>query len=169
MPWPTDGLLCGKRHTPGAGSVESMAFSPSTARTASRCAALGLVAALALASCSAAPSVEDADVPAWKAKALPSASGVLLEDSGKILKREPLVKSAAVPAGDYTLTVACDGGGKAFFAVSADGRSITEAGAACNGSYETARVDLPSDGTVVVTTSSVDVPLIYAYQLVPAK
>ncbi len=127
------------------------------------------MAALALASCSAAPSVEDADVPAWKAKVLPSASSVVLEDSGKILKREPLVKSTAVPAGDYTLTVACDGGGKAFFTVSADGREITEAGAACNGSYETARVDLPSGGTVEVTASSVDVPLIYAYQLAAAR
>ncbi len=136
-----------------------------------RCAALGLVAAstLAVASCSAAPSVEDADIPAWKAKVLPSAAGIVMEDSGKILKREPLVKSAAVPAGDYTLTVACDGGGKAFFAVSSDGRDITEAGAACNGSYETSKVDLPSGGTVKITTSSVDVPLIYAYQLVPAR
>lgn len=136
-----------------------------------RCAALGLISAstLAVASCSAAPSVEDADVPAWKAKVLPSAAGIVMEDAGKILKREPLVKSAAVPAGDYTLTVACDGGGKAFFAVSSDGQDITEAGAACNGSYETSRVDLPSGGTVKITTSSVDVPLIYAYQLVPAK
>jgi hypothetical protein len=134
-----------------------------------RCAALGLIAALALASCSAAPSVEDADVPAWKAKVLPSAAGVVMEDSGKILKREPLVKSASVPAGDYTLSVACDGGGKAFFAVSSDGQDITEAGAACNGSYETSRVHLPSGGLVKITTSSVDVPLIYAYQLVPAR
>jgi len=146
-----------------------MAFLPSTARGALRCAALGLTAALALASCTPAPSVEDADVPAWKAKVLPSAAGIVLEDSGKILKREPLVKSATVPAGGYTLTVACDGGGKAFFAVSAGGRGITEAGAACNGSYESARVDLPSGGTVEITTSSVDVPLIYAYQLVPAS
>lgn len=146
-----------------------MAFLPSTARAVLRCAALGFMAALALASCSAAPSVEDADVPAWKAKVLPAATGIALEDSGKLLKREPLVKAAEVPAGDYTLTVACDGGGKAFFAVSSGGREITEAGAACNGSYETARVALPDGGTVKVTTNSVDVPLLYAYQLVPAR
>ncbi|WP_426299606.1 hypothetical protein [Arthrobacter sp. R-11] len=148
-----------------------MAFLPSTTRAASRCAALGLMvaSALAVASCSAAPSIEDADVPAWKAKVLPSAAGVVMEDSGKILKREPLVKSAAVPAGDYTLTVACDGGGKAFFEVSSGGQDLTEAGAACNGSYETTRAELPSGGTVKITTNSVDVPLLYAYQLVPAR
>ncbi len=127
------------------------------------------MAALALASCSAAPSVEDADVPAWKAKVLPSASTVAMEGSGKMLKREPAVQEAEVPAGNYTLTVACDGGGKAFFAVSSGGREITEAGAACNGSYEATRVVLPAAGTVRITASSVDVPLIYAYQLVPAQ
>jgi hypothetical protein len=148
-----------------------MVFLPSTARAVRRSAALGLVAALAfaVASCSAAPSVEDADVPAWKAKVLPSAAGIALEDSGKILKREPLAKEAEVPAGNYVLAVACDGGGKAFFAVSSGGREITEAGAACNGSYETARVSMPAGGTVKITASSVDVPLLYAYQLVPAS
>lgn len=142
-----------------------MAFLPSTARAAGFAA---LVAAtLATTSCSATPSVSEADVPAWKAKVLPSASAVVMEGSGKMLKREPAAQEAAVPAGKYTLAVACDGGGKAFFAVSSGGRDITEAGAACNGSYETTGVVLPSAGTVKVTASSVDVPLIYAYQLVP--
>jgi hypothetical protein len=149
-----------------------MAFFSSTARAVGRISGLGVMAAaaLAMASCSATPSVNDADVPAWKATTLPSASGIVMEDSGKILKREPLVKEAAgIPAGTYTLTVACDGGGKAFFAVASNGRDITEAGAACNGSYETARVVLPSAGTLTITTSSVDAPLLYAYQLVPGK
>lgn len=124
---------------------------------------------LCAAACSPVRSVESADVPAWRASALPPASGIVLEDAGRILNREPAEKSAAaVPAGRYTLTVSCDGGGKAFFEVSLDGRRLTEAGAACNGSRESARITLPAAGSVKISAASVDAPLIYAYHLAPA-
>lgn len=145
-----------------------MAFHPSTWR---RVALLAIGAGtLAVTACSPAGSITDANVPAWKATTIPTAAGIVLEDSGKILNRDPLVKSLAnVTAGTYTLTVACDGGGKAFFAVSAAGKHIVEAGAACNGSRETSRIKVPSTGPLSISTSSVDAPLIYAYQLVPAS
>jgi hypothetical protein len=130
--------------------------------------AAALAVVLSASACSPVRSVESADVPAWKATALPSASGIVLEDAGKILNRAPIAKTAAVPAGRYTLTVSCDGGGKAFFEVSLDGRLLTEAGAACNGSRETAAISLPAAGTVTISTSSVDAPLIYGYHLAPA-
>ncbi len=121
---------------------------------------------LACPACSSAGSIESVDVPSWKATALPSASGVVLEDAGKILNRDPIVKTAAgVGAGSYVLTMTCDGGGKAFFEVSLDGGKLTEAGAACNGSRETARIKVPAAGTVQISTASVDAPLIYAYHL----
>lgn len=120
----------------------------------------------AASACSPAVSIENADVPAWKATALPAASGTVIEDAGKILNREPLVKDAAdVPAGAYTLTMTCDGGGKAFFTVTSGGTRIAEAGAACNGSRERARITVPAAGTVQISTSSVDAPLLYAYHL----
>jgi len=127
--------------------------------------------ALALAGCSQGTSVEKADVPQWRATALPSSpAGAVLQDSGKILNRDPIVREAAkVPAGNYTLTAVCDGTGKAFFAVSLDGRAVTEAGAACNGRQESTRISLPAAGRVEVSTSSVDAPLLYAYRLVPAQ
>ncbi|HEX9089578.1 MAG TPA: hypothetical protein VF867_18955 [Arthrobacter sp.] len=132
--------------------------------------AAGAAVVLAAAACSPAGSIESADVPAWKATALPSAGGIVLEDSGKILTRDPIVKAApAIGAGTYVLTSSCDGGGKAFFKVSLDGAPLSEAGAACNGSRETARIKVPAAGTLEISTSSVDAPLIYAYQLVPAE
>jgi hypothetical protein len=132
-------------------------------------AAAGAVVVLAATSCSPAGSIESADVPAWKATALPSARGIVLEDAGKILNRDPIVKDASgIPAGSYTLTVSCDGGGKAFFTVTLDGKQLVEAGAACNGSRETAKITIPASGKVQLSTSSVDAPLIYAYQLVPS-
>ena len=138
---------------------------PQRFAAAAACAAV----VLAASACSPAGSIESADVQAWKATALPSAGGTVLEDAGKILNRDPIVKTAAgVPAGTYTLTMSCDGGGKAFFGVSLDGARITEAGAACNGSRETARIKVPAAGTLEVSTASVDAPLIYAYHLVPA-
>lgn len=73
----------------------------------------------------------------------------------------------SIAAGTYTLTVACDGGGKAFFDVSVSGKQLTEAGAACNGSRETARIKIAAAGPLSISASSVDAPLIYAYQLVP--
>ena len=92
------------------------------------------------------------------------------EDAGKILNRDPLVKTApGIGPGTYVLTITCDGGGKAFFDVSLDGTRLSEAGAACNGSRETARIKVPAAGTLQISTSSVDAPLIYAYQLAPAQ
>jgi hypothetical protein len=133
-------------------------------RTLTGAAAAAVV--LAAAACSPAGSIENADVPAWKATALPSAPGTVLEDAGKILNRDPVVRTAArVPAGTYTLTMTCDGGGKAFIAVSLDGRQLAEAGAACNGSRETTRLKVPAAGDVTLSTSSVDAPLLYAYHL----
>ena len=137
-----------------------------------RRAALGVAAGaavvLAAAACSPAGSIESADVPEWKATALPSAAGIVVEDAGKILNRDPIVKTApGIGAGTYVLTVTCDGGGKAFFDVSLDGENLTEAGAACNGSRETARLTVPSAGTLQISTTSVDAPIIYAYHLVP--
>lgn len=132
-------------------------------------AAAGAAVVLATAACSPVGSVESADVPAWKATALPSADGIVLEDSGKILNRDPIVKAApGIGAGTYLLTMSCDGGGKAFFVASLDGARLNEAGAACNGSRETARIKVPAAGTLQISTSSVDAPLIYAYQLAPA-
>ncbi|MET1064531.1 MAG: hypothetical protein ABWX85_06130 [Arthrobacter sp.] len=133
-------------------------------------AAAGAAVVLAAAACSPAASIESADVQAWKATALPSADGVVLEDAGKILNRDPIVKAATgIAPGTYVLTITCDGGGKAFFEVSLDGVRLSEAGAACNGSRETARISVPAPGALQVSGSSVDAPLIYAYQLVPAE
>lgn len=129
------------------------------------------VLGLALTGCSPVNSVENADVPKWRATALPSSpAGVVRQDSGKILNRDRIVQEAArVPAGGYTLTAVCDGTGKAFFAVSLDGKAVAEAGAACNGRQESTRITLPVAGRVEISTSSVDAPLLYAYRLVPAQ
>jgi hypothetical protein len=126
-------------------------------------------AALALAGCSPVVSIENADVPEWQATALPPTPGAVIEDAGKILNRDRIIKEAAdVPAGRYVLTATCEGGGKAFFAVSLDGAMLADAGAACNGSRETTKITLPAAGTLEISASSVDAPLIYAYRLEPA-
>ena len=129
-----------------------------------------VAAVLALAACAPLVSIENADVPQWRATALPTASGTVLADAGKILNRDRIIEEAAnVPAGRYTLTATCEGGGKAFFAVSLNGAQLADHGAACNGSKETTRITLPEAGTLNISTSSVDAPLIYAYHLVPAE
>ena len=125
---------------------------------------------LVLPGCSPVVSIENADVPAWKATALPSAPGSVLEDAGKILNRDRIIQEAVtIPVGRYVLTATCEGGGKAFFAVSVDGKPIADAGAACNGSREITKLNVPQAGAVEISASSVDAPLIYAYQLVPAN
>jgi hypothetical protein len=141
------------------------------ARRPAAWAALGaLVMAAALTGCSPGLSVENADVPQWRATALPTDPGTLLQDEGKILNRDRISQEAAdVPAGRYTLSVTCEGGGKAFFAVSVDGVEIVDAGAACNGSLETTRFTVPSAGTLDISASSVDAPLIFAYQVTPTQ
>jgi hypothetical protein len=131
-------------------------------------AATGAAVVLGASACSPAGSIESADVATWKATALPSASGVVLADAGKILNRDPIAKDATVAAGSYTLTMTCDGGGKEFFEVSLNGKRLTEAGAACNGSRETARITVPAAGRLTISASSVDAPLIFAYHVVPA-
>ena len=137
-------------------------------RTLTGAAAAAVV--LAATACTPPGSIQGVDVPAWKATALPSAPGTVLEDAGKILNRDPIVRTASgVPAGTYTLTMTCDGGGKAFFAVSLAGRPLTEAGAACNGSRETARITVPAAGELKLSTSSVDAPIIYAYHLAASE
>lgn len=134
-------------------------------------ATLAAALGLAVAGCSPAGSVENADVPQWRATALPtSPAGIVLQDSGKILNRDHIVQEAAsVAAGSYTLTAVCAGTGKAFFEVSLDGKAVTEAGAACNGRPETTKISLPATGKVRISASSVDAPLLYAYQLAPAQ
>ncbi|NUS37335.1 MAG: hypothetical protein HOQ04_12935 [Pseudarthrobacter sp.] len=131
---------------------------------------LGLGTVFGLAACASPVSVENADVPKWRATALPEAPGVVLQDSGKILNRNRTAQQAAnVPAGRYTLTLVCDGSGKAFFNVTLDGKAVAEAGAACNGSKETTRITVPAAGRVEISGASVDAPLLYAYQLAPAQ
>lgn len=133
-------------------------------------AAVMPAAALTLAACSPVVSIENADVPEWQATALPSAAGAVLVDAGKILNRDHIVQDVSnLPAGRYTLTATCEGGGKAFFALSLNGSQVVDAGAACNGSREVTRITLPEPGKVEISTSSVDAPLIYAYHLVPAE
>jgi hypothetical protein len=131
--------------------------------------AITAAALLGVCGCQAPVNIENADVPAWKEKVLPTASGVVLEDSGKILNRDPLIKeSPSVPAGSYTLTMACDGGGKAYFAISSAGNKIADAAAACNGSLDVVKIKVPGTGAFSISTSSVDAPLIFAYHMVPA-
>lgn len=133
-------------------------------------AAVMPAAALTLAACSPVVSIENADAPEWQATALPSATGAVLVDAGKILNRDHIVQDVSnLPAGRYTLTATCEGGGKAFFALSLNGSQVVDAGAACNGSREVTRITLPEPGKVEISTSSVDAPLIYAYHLVPAE
>ncbi|ALV42208.1 hypothetical protein AU252_14535 [Pseudarthrobacter sulfonivorans] len=134
--------------------------------------ALSAVAAaavlLGVSGCAQQLSVENADVPAWKATAMPSASGIVAEDSGKILNAQPIDHSENVPAGKYTLTLVCEGGGKAFLAVRSGGKELADLGAACYGTPESRKITLPESGPLELSASSVDAPLIYAYQLVTA-
>jgi hypothetical protein len=123
---------------------------------------------LGVSGCAPKVSVENADVPAWKATALPSAGSIVAEDSGKILNARPVDHTENVPAGKYTLTLVCDGGGKAFLAVRSGGKEIADLGAACYSTRESVKITLPEAGPLELSASSVDAPLIYAYQLVTA-
>jgi hypothetical protein len=144
-----------------------MAFrSPSLPRALS--AAAAAAALLSVTACSAQVSVENADVPSWKATALPPASGTVAEDAGKLLNAQPVDRTAEVPAGSYTLTLVCEGGGKAFLAVRSAGKELADLGAACYGTRESAKLTLTESGTLEFSASSLDAPLIYAYRLVAA-
>jgi len=132
--------------------------------------ALSAVAAaavlLGVTGCAQQVSVENADVPVWKATALPSASGIVAGDAGKILNAHPIDHTENVPAGKYTLTLACDGGGKAFLAVRSGGKEIADLGAACYSTRESVKLTIAGAGPLELSISSVDAPVIYAYQLV---
>lgn len=97
---------------------------------------------------------------------MPSASGIVAEDAGKILNAQPIDHTENVPAGRYTLTLVCDGGGKAFLAVRSGGKEVVDLGAACYGARETAKITLTEAGPLELSASSVDAPTLYAYQLV---
>jgi uncharacterized protein (DUF2147 family) len=135
-----------------------------------RALSLAVAAAVLLGAsgCAQQLSVENADVPAWKATALPSATGVVAEDAGKILNAQPVDRTENVPAGRYTLTLVCEGGGKAFLAVRSGGKELADLRAACNGTRESVKITLTEDGPLELSASSVDAPLLYAYQLVSA-
>lgn len=144
-----------------------MALTPlSFPRALSGVAAAAVV--VAVSGCAQQLSVENADVPAWQATALPSATGVAAEDSGRILNAQPVDHTEDVPAGTYTLTLVCEGGGKAFLAVRSGGRELADLGAACYGTRESVKVTVPQSARLEISASSVDAPLIYAYQLVAA-
>jgi hypothetical protein len=135
-----------------------------------RALAAAAAAAVLLAGTGCAPrlSVEDADVPAWKATAMPSAGGIVAEASGKLLTARPVDRTEEFPAGTYTMTLVCDGGGKAFLAVRSGGKQVADLGAACYGMPERAKITLAADGPVEFSVSSVDAPVLYAYHVVPA-
>ena len=135
-------------------------------RALSAAAAAALL--LGVSGCAQQLSVENADVPAWKATALPSASGIVAEDAGKILNAQPVDRTENVSAGSYTLTLVCEGGGKAFLAVRSAGNELADLGAACYGTRESVKLTLAQDGPLELSASSVDAPLLYAYQLVSA-
>lgn len=141
-------------------------FPSSTRRALSAFAAAAVL--LGVSGCAQQLSVENSDVPAWKATAMPSASGIVAEDAGKILNAQPIDHTENVPAGTYTLTLVCDGGGKAFLAVRSGGKELADLGAACYGTRESVKITLPESGPLELSFSSVDAPLIYAYQLVTA-
>lgn len=121
---------------------------------------------LGMAGCAQQLSVENADVPAWKATAMPSASGMVAEDAGKILNAQPVDHTENVPAGKYKLTLVCEGGGKAFLAVRSGGKQVADLGAACYGARESVKITIAESGPLELSASSVDAPLIYAYQVV---
>jgi hypothetical protein len=139
---------------------------PSLPRALSAAAAAAVL--LGASGCAQQLSVENADVPAWKATAMPSAGGVVAEDAGKILNAQPVDRTEDVPAGTYTLTLVCEGGGKAFLAVRSSGKELADLGAACYGTRESVKLTLAEDGPLELSASSVDAPLLYAYQLVSA-
>jgi hypothetical protein len=141
-------------------------FPSSMPRALSAVVAAGVF--LGASGCAQQPSVENADVPAWKATALPSASGIVTEEAGKILNARPVDHTENVPAGKYTLTLVCDGGGKAFLAVRSGGKEIADLGAACYSTRESINFTLSEAGPLELSASSVDAPLIYAYRLVTA-
>ena len=126
-------------------------------------AAAGIVASLT--GCTQQLSVETADIPSWEATALPTTATVA-EGAGRILDTQPVISTENVPGGSYTLTLACEGGGKAFLTARAGEGELIRLGAACNGARESIKIDLPEAGPLEIAASSVDAPLLYAYHLV---
>lgn len=134
-------------------------------------AAAAAVVVCGTAACTPRTSIEEADIPAWKATALPvpdaSAGGRSTEVSGRLMDSRPADYAMDVAAGSYSLTLVCEGGGKAFLAVSSNGGELLDLGAACYGTRETAKLEVPG-GPLQFSVSSVDAPVLYAYQLVRA-
>lgn len=125
---------------------------------------------LSASACTPRVSIKDADVPAWQETALPSPGAgekAAVEVAGRLTNAEPAASTTDIPAGSYSLTLACEGGGKTFLAVSAAGEELVDLGAACYGSRETAKLEVPG-GPLEFSVSSVDAPVLYAYRLVPA-
>lgn len=141
-------------------------FPTSMPRALTAVAAAAVV--LGVSGCAQQLSVENADVPQWKATAMPSVSGIVAEDAGKILNARPVDHTENVPAGKYTLTLVCDGGGKAFLAVRSGGKELADLGAACYGTRESAKITITEAGPLELSASSVDAPTLYAYQLIQA-
>ena len=123
--------------------------------------------AVALSGCTQQLSVENADIPSWDATALPTTGTAVAEGAGKILDAQPVTNIVTVPEGNYSLVLVCDGGGKAFLTARMEERELIDFGAACTGARESIKVRIPQSGPVEFTASSVDAPLLYAYQLVP--
>ncbi|MDJ0319224.1 hypothetical protein [Pseudarthrobacter sp. PS3-L1] len=136
-----------------------------------RAALLGsAVILVALTGCSSQVSVEKADVAQWQATALPSPTAgapgaVAVEESGKLVDTDSAQVSVEVPAGRYTLTMVCEGGGKAFLYAESGGKDVADVGAACYAGKESTPLSLSSDTEVTFRLSSVDAPLLWSYRL----
>jgi len=129
--------------------------------------ALGALLLGTVSGCVQRPGIEQVDVPSWQATALPSAPGLVLGGSGKLLNREPASTSLAhLQAGNYTLTMTCEGNGKTYFTLTVAGKEVADATSACNGNKDIVTLSLPA-GDLDVRASTVDAPIIYAFQLTP--
>ncbi|WP_287903218.1 hypothetical protein [Arthrobacter sp.] len=129
--------------------------------------ALGALLLGTVSGCVQRPGIEQVDVPSWQATALPSAPGAVLGGSGKLLDRQPADSFLAhLEAGKYTFTMTCEGNGKTYFTLSVAGKEAADATSACNGNKDVVTVSLPA-GDLSVKASTVDAPIIYAFQLVP--
>lgn len=148
-----------------------MTFPRPALRRALAAAAAAVVVVSGTAACTPRTSIEEADVPAWQATALPapdaSAGGKFTDVSGRLLDSRPEDYAMDVAPGSYSLTLVCEGGGKAFLAVSSNGGERLDLGAACYGTRETATLEVPG-GPLQFSVSSVDAPVLYAYRLVRA-
>ncbi|MFJ3958344.1 hypothetical protein [Arthrobacter sp. NPDC090010] len=130
---------------------------------------LGVLLIGAVGGCSQQPSIEKADVPSWQATALPADPQAALSGQGKLLDRNPAdAGHGTVAAGNYSMTMTCAGNGKIYFEILSGGKTVGNATSACNGNKDRVDLTIPG-GELTVRASSVDVPLLYAFSLVPKK